>query len=51
MGVFMTLNESIEFSTSYKFKQPDQWIELLEFNGTNQKEIAEIDDSGVHFHK
>lgn len=51
MGVFTTLNESIEFSTAYTFKDPEQWIELYEFNGTHKKEIAEIDRDGVHFHK
>lgn len=50
MGVFTTLNESIEFSKSFQFKHSEQWIELFEFNGTEKKEIAEISIDGVHFH-
>ena len=50
MGVFNTLNESIEFSTAYTFKDSEQWIELFEFNGTDKKEIAEIDKDGINFH-
>jgi len=51
MGVFNTLNESIEFSTAYTFQDSEQWIELFEFNGTDKTEIAEINKDGVHFHK
>ena len=46
LAVFINLDDAIEYSESYDFKNTDKWIEIYEFDGTHKKEIGEIDKSG-----
>jgi hypothetical protein len=46
MAVFLNLKDAIEYSKSYDFQGTQKWIEIYEFNGTQKKEIGEIDGSG-----
>jgi hypothetical protein len=46
MAVFLNLKDAIESCKSYDFKGTHTWIEIYEFDGTQKKEIGEIDGNG-----
>lgn len=48
LGVFPTSEEAIQYAHSYDFgnSNSEKWIEIIEFNGTENRRIGEVDTSG-----
>jgi len=47
LGVFHTLEEAINFSTSYKhIQKSDLWIDILSFENNQKKIVGIVDKNG-----